>query len=75
MNWITSVFGVFVLGFGIYSGCVRLISPQKFGKLKAMEVKFGTTAVTSIQIAAYSVVPIVAGIHFIVRGIRGISLF
>jgi hypothetical protein len=75
MNWITISIGVFAIGFGIYSTYVRLTNPQKFGKLEAMKQKFGTTAGTAIHTVAYSVVPIIAGIAFIIAGVRGVALF
>jgi len=75
MNWITISIGVFAVGFGIYSTFVRLTNPQKFGKLEAMKQKFGATAGTVIHTVAYSVVPIIAGIMFIIQGIRGAALF
>ncbi len=75
MNWITIAIGVFALGFGIYSTFVRFTSPQKFGKLEAMKQKFGATAGTVIHTVAYSVVPIITGIVFIIAGIRGVAFF
>jgi len=75
MNWITIGIGMFALGFGIYSTFVRFTNPQKFGKLEAMKRKFGATAGTVIHTVAYSLIPIVAGIVFMVQGIRGVSLF
>lgn len=57
------------------STCLRFTHPGKFGKLQAMKQKFGDTAGTVIHTIAYSVVPIIAGIIFIIQGSRGLSLF
>lgn len=75
MNWVTIAIGVLALGYGIYSTCVRFTSPHKFAKLQAMKQTFGDTAGTIIHTVAYSVVPVVAGIIFIIHGSRGLSLF
>ncbi len=75
MNWITIAIGTFALGFGLYTIYVRVISPENFGKLAAMRNQFGDTAGTVIHTVAYSVLPIVAGIIFIILGIQGGALF
>ena len=75
MNWITIAIGVVALGFGVYSTYVRLKTPEKFGKLAAMRQQFGDIAGTIIHTVAYSVLPIVAGIIFIILGVQGGALF
>jgi hypothetical protein len=75
MNWITIGIGVLALGFGVYSTFVRFTNPQKFRKLEAMKQKFGAKVGVFIHTIAYSAIPAVAGIIFIIQGIRGVSLF
>jgi hypothetical protein len=75
MNYPTIGIGVFALLFGVYTFFVRLKSPEKFGKLKAMKEKFGEKGGTVIHTIAYTIVPIVAGIVFIITGINGGAFF
>ena len=75
MNWITISIGILALGFGVYTIYARLKSPQRFTKLEAMKLKFGATGGTVIHVIAYTVVPILVGICFIIKGIQGFSLF
>lgn len=75
MDWLTISIGVFALGFGAYTTFVRLTNPQKLGKLAAMKQAFGAIAGTAIHTVAYSVVPLAAGVVFIIQGIRGVAIF
>ncbi len=75
MNWITIAIGTLALGFGFYTIYIRVTSPEKFGKLAAMRKQFGDTAGTVVHTVAYSVLPIVAGITFIILGIQGGAVF
>jgi hypothetical protein len=75
MNVITLSLGIILFGFGIFSIILRIKSPEKFGKLEAMKNKFGDEGGMLIHIIFYSVLPILAGIVFIVCGILGVSIF
>jgi hypothetical protein len=74
MNIITLVLGIFCFGYGIFSIILRIKSPEKFGKLEAMKKKFGDKNGMLIHIILYSILPILAGIAFIVCGMLGISI-
>jgi hypothetical protein len=75
MNIITLALGIIFFGFGVFSIILRIKSPEKFGKLEAMKNKFGDRGGIVIHIIFYSVLPILAGIVFIVCGILGIRIF
>jgi hypothetical protein len=75
MNYTTLIIGLVVLAFGVCTLIIRIKWPQKFSKLNAMKEKFGEKAGTAIHTISYTVLPIVAGIIFIVSGLKGIALF
>lgn len=74
MNWIT--FGVGVLSglYGIYTIYMRFHSPDKFGKLEAMQQSYGQGVGTLIHIVSYTVMPLIFGALMIAAGLRGVSL-
>jgi hypothetical protein len=75
MDWITTLIGIVALGLGIVSVYLRFRAPEKLPKLVAMQKQFGEGTGGMIHALAYSVLPILAGVLFIVLGLRGISLF
>lgn len=75
MNWITIGIGALILCGGLYMTLLRFTNPQKLNKLEPMKQRFGATAGPIIHVVAYSVMPIVAGIIFIITGVKGGSLF
>ena len=75
MDYTTIGIGIFALMFGVYTCFVRLKSPDKFEKLKAMKEKFGEKAGTIIHTIAYTIVPVIVGISLILTGINGGSIF
>jgi hypothetical protein len=75
MNYITIALGVFCLGYGIFTAIMRAKSPEKFGKLEAMKNKFGDKAGMAIHVISYTIIPILAGIVFLVCGYFGIGFF
>jgi hypothetical protein len=75
MNIITIVLGGFCIGYGIYTAIMRTKAPEKFGKLEAMKKKFGEKTGKTIHIVSYTIVPILAGIVFLITGFLGVSIF
>jgi len=75
MNWITIGIWTFAACFGFYTAYLRITSPHKLAKLQAMKQSLGDTPGTIVHTVAYSVIPIAAGIIFIVVGTQGHSLF
>lgn len=75
MNYATLVIGLFVLLFGICTLFMRVKNPEKFGKLNAMKEKYGEKAGVAIHVISYTVIPIIAGIAFILIGLKGGAIF
>ena len=75
MNLLTIAVGVAAIGFGLVTAYLRITKPTAFKKLGAMKQMWGDTGGTVVHVIAYTVVPLVAGIAFVVQGISGVSLF
>jgi hypothetical protein len=75
MNYTTLAIGLFALVFGVCTFYVRVKNPEKFGKLNAMKEKYGDKTGVAIHTISYTVIPIVAGIVFIVVGFMGVAIF
>ena len=75
MNYTTLAIGLVALAFGVCTLFVRITRPEKFGKLNAMKEKFGEKTGTAIHTISYTVIPIIAGIVFIVVGFMGVAIF
>jgi len=75
MNYTTLTIGLFALLFGICTLFFRVKNPEKFGKLNAMKEKYGEKAGVAIHTISYTVIPIIAGIIFIVVGLKGVAIF
>ena len=75
MNYTTLAIGLFALAFGVCTLYFRVKRPEKFGKLNAMKEKFGETAGAAIHTISYTVIPIIAGIVFILLGLKGGTIF
>jgi hypothetical protein len=75
MNYTTLAIGLFALTFGICTLIVRVKNPEKFGKLDAIKEKFGEKTGEAIHTISYTVIPIIAGIVFIVGGLMGLTVF
>jgi len=71
MDYTTLAIGLFALLFGIYTLIVRMKKPEKFGKLNVMKEKFGDKAGVVIHTISYTIIPIIAGILFIIIAIKG----
>jgi hypothetical protein len=75
MNYTTLAIGLFALLFGICTLFLRVKNPEKFGKLNAMKEKYGEKTGATIHTISYTVIPIIAGILFIVIGLKGVAIF
>jgi hypothetical protein len=75
MDPITIVIGLLAVSYGFYTLVIRIKKPEKFGKLEAMKSKFGNKAGIIIHTISYSLIPIVAGIVFVLLGLSGKSIF
>lgn len=75
MNFITIGVGVAATIFGITTIVIRFKNPGTFKKLEPMRNFWGKKLGYTIHFVGYSLVPIGAGIFFIVRGIHGRSIY
>ena len=75
MNWITIGVGIAAILYGVYTLIMRVKAPEKFGKLEAMKKFWGERAGLVVHIVGYTLLPILAGILFVIAGIRGVALF
>ena len=75
MNLTTVLFGVAMVAFGLVTVVLRQVKPSAFRKLGPMRERFGHAAGTLIHVIAYSLVPIGAGIWFVMRGFEGQAIF
>ena len=75
MDYTTLAVGVFALLFGVCTLILRFKNQEKLGKLNVMKEKFGDRTGVIIHTVSYTVIPIVAGVLFIVIGLRGGSVF
>jgi len=71
----TLLIGIAALAFGLYTTWARVNKPSQLGKLEAMKSRWGNQAGTIIHLIAYTVMPIVVGMVFIVSGVQGKSIF
>lgn len=62
-----------MIAFGVATLILRQVKPAAFHKLEPMRQRFGNIPGTTIHVIAYSLVPIGAGIVFIIRGLAGQS--
>ena len=75
MNPVTLGLGVMAVLYGVYTLYVRASNPEKFGKLTAMQERFGKKPGYTIHLIAYSIGPLVFGAIMIFAGKNGYSLF
>lgn len=75
MEPVTTLIGAAALCFGIFTIYLRIQDPSKFKKLEAMKNQFGESAGLAIHFVAYSLIPIIAGIFFLIAGLQGKSVF
>jgi hypothetical protein len=75
MHLPTVIVGSLALLFGLVSAVLRFTHPHVFKKKEPMQHKYGPAAGNSVHVAAYTLLPIIAGAVFIYSGLRGISIF
>ena len=73
MNPASLLIGIAAISFGIYTAYVRFTNPSRFGKLEAMQERWGDGTGTVIHTIAYTVVPIIVGLIALIRGLNGQS--
>jgi hypothetical protein len=75
VNLVTVLVGVAMVVFGLATLVLRQVKPESFRKLGPRRERFGHGLGTAIHVVFYSLVPIGAGIFFILRGLAGQSFF
>jgi hypothetical protein len=75
MNPVTLTVGVLCVAYGIATFILRATKPQFFRKLGPMRERFGHGVGTGVHVVGYSIMPLAAGVLFILMGLRGQSLF
>lgn len=75
MNVTTVVAGAAMIAYGLMTLVVRQVKPGAFRKLGPMRERFGDRAGTLIHVIGYSLVPIGAGVLFVMKGLAGEALF
>jgi len=71
MNYTTLAIGLLTLILGICSLFIRLKHPEKFWKLNVMKERYGEKTGATIHTISYTIIPIIAGILFIIIGLKG----
>lgn len=71
MNYTTLAIGLLALLFGICTLFLRVKHPKAFRKLNVMKEKYGEKTGAAIHTISYTVIPIIAGIIFIIIGFMG----
>ena len=74
MNYTTLAIGLLALFFGICTLFLRVKHPGVFSKLNAMKAKYGEKTGAAIHTISYTILPIIAGIIFIIIGLMGESI-
>jgi len=74
MNYTTLAIGLFALLTGICTLYLRVKHPEKFRKLNVMKEKYGEKTGAAIHTISYTILPIIAGIIFIIIGFMGESI-
>ena len=69
MTIVKIIFGLFCVGYGIYSFSFRRNHPEKFGKLEALKQAYGDKVGNAVHIVFYSIVPILLGVFLLVTSI------
>ena len=74
MDYYALAIGLFALLFGVSTLVLRFKNQEKLGKLNVMKEKYGEKTGAIIHTISYTVVPIIAGVLFIVIGLSGGSI-
>jgi len=75
MDYLTFGLGVAMCGFGAFTSVVYFVKPSLLGKLEPMKERWGPGAGMALHVTGYVILPITAGIVFILRGLQGQSIF
>ena len=75
MSLTTVLVGAAMVAFGLATVVLRQIKRAAFRKLGPMRERFGHAPGTLIHVIAYSLLPIAAGIWFVIRGLAGQAVF
>jgi hypothetical protein len=68
------IIGVAAISYGIYTGVLRLLKPEKLGKLGPMKDRYGAGAGSFIHFIGYTASPIAFGVVALLAGLRGVSV-
>jgi len=71
----TIAIGITMILYGTFTLIMREKKPEAFGKIQAMQNRYGEKSGRIIHIIAYSIAPIIMGLVFCVAGLLGRSLF
>ena len=74
VNYGTSIIGLLALGFGISTLVLRIRTPERFTKLQTMKEQLGEKAGFLLHFTAYTAIPILVGVIFLLGGFFGVSL-
>lgn len=75
MNPVSVAVGAVAICIGLYTSFLRITNPSKLSKLEPMKRMWGDGPGNALHLIAYSVVPLAAGIWFVIRGVRGEAVF
>ena len=73
MTFGPAIIGFLALGFGISTLVIRMRAPERFAKLQAMKEHLGEKAGYRLHFTAYTLIPIMVGIIFLLCGVFGVS--
>ena len=61
--------GALMMVYGVVTLIIRKVAPDRFLKLEPMKKKWGEKAAVRIHVIGYTVLPLVAGVVLIIRGL------
>ena len=70
MNYTFLIIGLAAILYGIYTSIIRIKNPGKLRKLEATKKALGEKTGIVVHIIAYSVLPIIIGIIFILMSLE-----
>lgn len=74
MESLTMGIGVAAVAFGAYTGYLQRENPSKRGKLEPMQKAMGDGLGGIMHFFAYTIIPLVAGVCFLVAGLSGMKV-
>ena len=75
MNYISIIIGALFIGYGIFSGIMRVKNPSYFKKLEPMKRAYGERAGNIVHFVGYVLIPIIFGIVLVHSGNTGNKIF